>query len=82
MLKNKRNKNEFEIINILEMVQIIYNDGKVDFFKAIFKANEGVYTGRIINNNEFISGGFIPKQIIKKIIGGTERKMRKRKSRS
>ena len=61
------------------MAKIIYNDGKIDIFNAIYKANEGVYTGRIINQNEFINGGFIPKQNIKKIIGGTERKIHKRK---
>ena len=72
-------KNEFEIIDILETAQIIYNDGKTDVFKAIHLSNEGVYTGRIINQNEFISGGFIPKQNIKKIKGGMERKIHKKK---
>ena len=80
MLK-KPKKLEFEIIDILEMAQIIYYDGKVDIFNAIYKANEGVYTGRIINQNEFINGGFIPRQNIKEIIGGTERKIRKKKSK-
>ncbi|KYK31150.1 MAG: hypothetical protein AYK22_08210 [Thermoplasmatales archaeon SG8-52-3] len=80
MLKIKQDKNEFEIINILEMVQIIYNDGKMDIFKAVQITDEGVYTGRIRNHNEFIDGGFIPKQNIKKIIDGIERKIRKRKS--
>jgi len=79
MLK-KANKNEFEIIDIIELAQIIYNDGKEDIFNAIQKANEGVYTGRIINQNEFINGGFIPKQNVKKIIGGIERKIRRKKS--
>ena len=80
MLKKTSNENEFEIIDILEMAQIIYIDGKMDIFKAIYKANEGVYTGRIINQNEFVNGGFIPKQIIKRINGGTERKIRKKKN--
>jgi len=81
MLKKKLIENEFEIINILEMAKIIYNDGKMDIFNAIYKANEGVYTGRIINQNEFMKGGFIPKQNIKKIIGGIKKKMLKRKSK-
>jgi len=81
MLKKKPIENEFEIINILEMVKIIYIDGKKDIFNAIHKEKEGVYTGRIINEDEFISGGFIPKQNIKKIISGIERKIRKKKSK-
>jgi hypothetical protein len=80
MLK-KQNKNEYAIIDILEMVQIIYIDGKMDIFPAIHITDEGVYTGRIRNNNEFVNGGFIPKQNIKKINGGSKRKIRKRKSR-
>jgi hypothetical protein len=76
----KSNENEFEIINILEMAQIIYSDDKKDFFEAIQISENGVFTGRIINQNEFINGGFIPKQSIKKIKGGTERKIRKKKS--
>jgi len=80
MLK-KPKKLEFEIIDILEMAQIIYYDGKVDIFNAIYKANEGVYTGRIINQNEFINGGFIPRQNIKEIIGGIKRKILKKKSK-
>ena len=76
----KLNKYEFEIIDILEMVNIVYSDGKKEFFKAIQILDNGVFTGRIINNDEFINGGFIPKQNIKKIIGGTERKIRRKKS--
>jgi hypothetical protein len=77
----KPNKNEFEIISVLEMAQIIYTDGKMDIFKAVHIRDGGVYTGRIRNHDEFICGGFIPKQNIKKINGGTERKIRKRKSK-
>ena len=80
MLIYMSNDNEFEVIEILEMAKIIYNDGKTDIFKAIHKADEGVYTGRIINKNEFINSGFIPKENVKKIIGGTQRKMLKQKS--
>ena len=75
------NDNDSEVIEILEMAKIIYNDGKMDIFNAIYKANEGVYTGRIINQNEFINGGFIPKENIKEIIGGIKRKMLKKKSK-
>lgn len=78
----KLNKNKFEIIDVIEMAQIIYSDGKMDIFKVIHKANEGVYTGRIGIYGEFINGGFIPKQNIKEIKEGTERRIRKRKLRS
>ena len=78
MLKKQKN-NEFQKIEIIELAQIIYSDGKMEIFKAIHKANEGVYTGRMINNN-FVNGGFIPKESIKKIIGGIERKILKKKS--
>jgi len=80
MFKKRSNDNEFEIIEILEMVKIIYNDGKMDIFNSIHEANEGIYIGRIGNHDEFISGGFIPKENIKKIIGGTKRKIRKKTS--
>jgi hypothetical protein len=76
-IKKKSIENEFEIINILEMAKIVYSDGKMEIYKAIHKANEGVFTGRIINNN-FVNGGFIPKESIKKIICGSKRKIRKR----
>ena len=66
MLK-KSNENENDMIDILEMAQIIYSDGKKDFFKAIQISDNGVFTGRIINNN-FIIGGFIPKNSIKQIL--------------
>jgi hypothetical protein len=78
-VKKKPIENEFEIINILEMAKIIYNDEKMDIFNAIYKANKGVYIGRIINQNEFKDTGFIPKENIKKIIGGIRRKMLKKK---
>ena len=74
----KKPKKGIEIFNIIEMTQIIYKDGKSDIFEAVHIAAEGVYTGRRRNHDEFICGGFIPKQSIKKIIGGTERKIRKR----
>ena len=51
----------------------------MDIFKAIHIADEGIYTGRILNEGGFVSGGFIPKQNIRKIIGGIERKIRKKK---
>ena len=81
MLIKKQDKNEFEIINILEMAKIIYNDGKRDIFEAIHITEEGIHTGRIINNFEFINGGFIPKENIKNIIGGIERKILKKKTK-
>ena len=76
-----KSESESEVIEILELAKIIYNDGKMDIFNAINVVNEGVYTGRIINPKEFKNGGFIPKENIKKIIGGIQRKMLKKKSK-
>ena len=81
MLKKKTNMDKFEIIDILEMTQIIYSDGKMDIFAAIHLADKGIYTGRINNHNEFIDGGFIPRNSIKEIKGGTKRKIYKMKSK-
>jgi hypothetical protein len=81
MLKKKSTKNGFENVNILEMAQIIYSDGKMAIIEAVHIVDVGVYTGRIRNRNEFIDGGFIPKQSIKKIKGGTKRKIYIMKSR-
>jgi len=80
MLKNQ-NIYEFEIIDVIEMAQIIYSDGKIAILEAVQIADEGVYTGRIRNHDEFVDGGFIPKQSIKKIKGGTKRKIYKLKSK-
>lgn len=52
------------IDEILENVKIEYNDGKKDFFEAIHLTNQGIFFGRIINN-EFVNSGFIPKKNIK-----------------
>jgi hypothetical protein len=62
------------------MAQVIFFDGKRESFKAVHIAKEGVYTGRIINQDEFVSGGFIPKENIKHIRGGVKKKILKRKS--
>jgi len=77
----KSNENEYDTIIILEMAQIIYKGGKSDIFEAVHIADEGVYTGRIINQNLFINAGFIPKENIKKIIGGVKRNIHIRKSK-
>ena len=79
-MKKKLFENEFEIIDILEMAQIIYSGGKKDIFEAVHIVDEGIYIGRIRNHDEFINGGFIPKRNIKQIKGGTRRKIRKKKS--
>jgi hypothetical protein len=56
-----------EKIEILENVIIIYSNGKKDIFEAIHITDEGIHIGRIINNYEFLKGGFIPKNSIKHI---------------
>ena len=66
MVKNK------EKIEVFENVRIIYNDGKKDYFEAIYISNKGVFTGRIIKGNKFVNGGFIPKNNIKYIKGNSK----------
>lgn len=60
-------KNNQKKLIVLENVKITYTDGKTDYFKAINITDEGVNTGRIIDNKDFIRGGFIPKENIKLI---------------
>lgn len=50
------NENNYEIIEIIENVKIIYKCGKKDFFGAVHMTDEGVFTGRIVTvkkNNIF-----------------------------
>jgi hypothetical protein len=51
-------------IKILENVNIVYTDGKKDFFKVISFSDDGIIIGRFINN-KFVNCGFIPKNNIK-----------------
>jgi hypothetical protein len=59
MEKNQRT------MEVLENANIFYKDGKRDFFQAISITDGGINTGRIINNEIYIIGGFIPKNNIK-----------------
>jgi hypothetical protein len=59
-------------IKILKNVTIFYTDGKKDFFEVIKISENGVFTGRIINNN-FVNGGFIPKISIKHIFSNEKK---------
>lgn len=61
-------------IEVLENVNIVYTDGKKDFFEAICVSDDGIIIGRVINN-KFVNCGFIPKNNIKSIKGNTKRTM-------
>jgi len=56
-----------ENTEILENAIIIYSNGKKELFRAIKLTKEGIITGRIRDNGEFINGGFIAKTNIKTI---------------
>ena len=56
-----------ENTEILENAIIIYSNGKKELFRAIKLTKEGIITGRIMNNGEFIDAGFIAKTNIKTI---------------
>jgi hypothetical protein len=57
---------------IIENVIIIYTGGKKEYFRAIYISDDGIFTGRIINN-KFVNGGFIPRNNIKSITGNTKK---------
>jgi len=60
----RENKEETKII---ENAIIIYSNGKKELFQAIQMTEDGVITGRLTSNGEFIDGGFIAKINIKTI---------------
>ena len=60
--------------NIIKDATVIYMDGIMEYFDAIRITNNGVFIGKIINN-EFESYGFIPKQSIKQINNGNNERI-------
>jgi len=58
--------------NIYKNAIITYYNGYKEMFDAIAITNQGIYTGIIRknknNNEEFIDGGLVTKETIKKII--------------
>ena len=66
-----------KIVEILEDVTIVYNNGEKEFYNAINITNSWVFTGHFRNNKEFIEGGGIPKDNIKDIICNMKRRVYK-----
>lgn len=60
------------MIEILEKATVTYIDGLEEQFDAIRMTDKGVVIGRILDG-ELLEYGFIPKQAVKKIKGGTRR---------
>ena len=68
MNQSKRKK-----IEILEDAVVVYDSGEKEILNAINISENGVFTGRVVNHYEFVEGGSIPINNIKKIIGGKKR---------
>ncbi|UCB59190.1 MAG: hypothetical protein JSV67_02535 [Thermoplasmatales archaeon] len=60
--------------NIIKDATVIYTDGVKEYFDAIRITDKGILIGKIIDG-EFVDYGFIPKQSIKQIHNGKERKI-------
>ena len=73
MNQSKRKK-----IEILEDAVVVYNSGEKEILNAINISDNGVFTGHVVNHYEFVEGGGIPKNNIKKIIGGKKRMVYKK----
>ncbi len=72
------NQIKLKKIAILEDAVVVYSSGEREILKAINVSNNGVFTGHLINHCEFVEGGGIPKNNIKKIIGGKKRMVYKK----
>jgi len=70
----KINNNMNKSFEIIENAVIIYNDGAIDIFEAIYVDDTEVVFGRIIDKNRFIRIGGIPKINIKDVIESRENK--------
>jgi hypothetical protein len=68
MNQTKRKK-----IEIIQDAVVIYKDGERESISAIDVSKRGVFTGHIISKDEYMEGGGIPKNNIRKIIGGKKR---------
>ncbi len=91
-MNEKKEKNDtFETIEIVKDAMVIYWDKGKELFDTIQITNKGVITGRIlkidkkarvcVNCHEmFVESGFIPRDNIIRIEGGTIRKIYKQKS--
>jgi hypothetical protein len=62
-------KISYEVIEIIFNALLTYNDGNMEYFKAVYKVKDGIITGKIIDKNVFLDIGFIPNYNIKNIVG-------------
>jgi hypothetical protein len=65
-------------IEILEDAVVIYDSGEKETYNAISITNRGIFTGHLINHHEFVEGGGIPKNNIKKIYSRKKRMVYKK----
>jgi len=72
-MKNKQ-KESFEVIEIIKNATVIYTDGVKEQFEAVRMTDKGVIIGRVLDN-EFLDCGFISKGNIKKITDGVKKKI-------
>jgi hypothetical protein len=57
-------------IEILVDAIVEFKNGEREIIEAINVRDTIIITGHMINDNEFMEGGGIPKENVKKIIGG------------
>jgi len=75
MNNDKKIADTYQIIEILENATVIFNDGNRTLFDAIHITDKIVIIGRIMNHEEFMESGGIPKHNIKNIEASTKRKV-------
>lgn len=65
--------NRYVPIEIFENIIVIYIDGTREYYDAVQVTGNLVIIGRIINQNEFLPSGRIPKNSIQHIEGGKKK---------
>ena len=71
------------MIEVMENATIVYTDGVIERFEAIYLTKKRVYTGRIYKSNgqeEFKEYGFISRNNVKHIYNGAKRKVKNLRS--
>lgn len=77
---NRKNNNDkrSETVKVLRNATVIYINGDREILDAIYITENGVYTGRITDDDKFMECGFISCHSIKKILNGSKKKMYKK----
>ena len=84
MIKNHDNHEEYIKIEILENAIVVYNNGKKEFFDAIYVSEKWVNTGSVSiieGRQTFISWGGILRENILRIEGGIAKHIYKNEER-